>query len=169
MKVFNVLFFTLFTSLGVFAQTCQTDVVETAPDENYTDNLNGTISDATTGLMWMKCAYGQTFDSNANTCTGEGLTLTWQEALQTAHGYQFADLNGWRLPNIKELSTLTEKRCVRPAINTDFFPETPSDDFWTSTPSLTTLDSAWVVAFFNSTNSLKPKENFVFARFVRVP
>lgn len=26
----------------------------------YTDNLNGTVTDTTTGLIWMRCAMGST-------------------------------------------------------------------------------------------------------------
>lgn len=168
MKKVSLLFAALF-SATVSAQTCLTTVIDTAPAANFTDNENGTVTDTTTGLMWMKCAYGQTFDTANNTCLGAATALTWQQALQAAHGYQFANLNGWRLPNVKELATITEKSCVRPSIDETIFPSTPSDDFWTSTPSASVQDSAWVVAFFNSSNAKKPKDNFVFSRLVRNP
>jgi hypothetical protein len=56
---------------------------------------------------------------------------------------------------------------VRPAINEFFFPNTSSDDYWTSTPSVVDPKRAWVIAFFNSSNSLKDKRLFVFTRLVR--
>lgn len=155
----------LFANTYVFAQTCLSDAPETAPTANFTNNGDGTITDNTTGLMWMQCSLGQTF-SNGN-CTGDAQTYNWQEALQAAHGYQFASLDGWRIPNVKELSSLTERQCVRPAINETLFPNTPSDDFWSSTPSLADQQRAWVVAFFNSSNSIKEKNLFVFVRLVR--
>lgn len=157
----------LFMTCNVWAQSCLTSIVDTSPDTNFTDNEDGTVTDSTTGLMWMKCTIGQTYNETDNTCTGEGTVLTWQEALQSTYGFQFATFTSWRLPNVKELASITERSCVRPSINETLFPNTPSDDFWTSTPSLVDLESAWVVAFFNSSNALKDKDNFVFVRLVR--
>lgn len=147
------------------AQTCLTTLDETAPAANFVDNGDGTVSDLTTGLMWMKCSVGQTLQGS--TCIGDASELDWQQALQFAHGYQYASLDGWRVPNLKELATITERSCVRPAINETLFPATPSDDFWSSTPSVIDSNRAWVVAFFNSSNSLKQKNLFVFVRLVR--
>ncbi len=161
-KLLFCLFF--FCQQGI-AQTCLTTITETTPSANFTDNGDGTVSDLTTGLMWMQCSVGQTFQNG--TCTGDASELSWQQALQFAHGYQFAGLDGWRVPNVKELSTITERSCVRPSINETLFPATLSDDYWTSTPSVIDANRAWVVAFFNSSNSIKQKNLFVFARLVR--
>lgn len=147
------------------AQTCLSGAVPTTPDANFVDNADGTVTDVTTGLMWMQCSIGQTWV--AGTCTGDASELTWQQALKFAHGYQFANYDGWRVPNIKELASITELQCVRPSVNETFFPSTLSDDYWTSTPSPIDLERAWVVAFFNSSNSLKDKNLFVFTRLVR--
>ena len=147
------------------AQTCLSDAPQTTPTSQFVNNGDGTVTDLTTGLMWMQCSLGQVWVNGA--CTGDAQTLNWQEALLLAHGYQFASQDGWRLPNIKELASLTERQCVRPAINETLFPSTPSDDFWTSTPSVRDPQRAWVVAFFNSSNSIKDKQRFVFARLVR--
>lgn len=149
----------------VSAQTCLSGATETTPFVNFINNADGTISDSTTGLMWMQCSLGQTWQ--AGQCVGDPDALNWQQALQQAHGYTFASHDGWRLPNIKELSTITERLCVRPAINETLFPNTPSDDFWSSTPSMSDPQRAWVLAFFNSSNSIKQKSLFVFVRLVR--
>ncbi|XOV78864.1 MAG: DUF1566 domain-containing protein [Aestuariibacter sp.] len=166
MKIF-LIFLLMSFSCHLWAQSCLSSITNTSPDTNFTDNGDGTVIDSTTGLMWMKCSIGQTFDAINNTCTGEATVMTWQEALQSTYAFEFADLTSWRLPNVKELASITERSCVRPAINATFFPSTPPDDFWTSTPSLVDLNSSWVVAFFNSSNALKDKNNFVFVRLVR--
>lgn len=168
-RTFKTLLSLLLISLcgNLWAQTCLTSMTDTSPDASFTDNEDGTVTDTTTGLMWMKCSIGQTWDATENTCIGEATVLTWQEALQTTYAYSFATYSDWRLPNVKELASITERSCVRPSINETLFPATPEDDFWTSTPSLVDLESAWVVAFFNSSNSLKDKDNFVFVRLVR--
>ncbi|MBE1299094.1 MAG: DUF1566 domain-containing protein [Alteromonadaceae bacterium] len=163
------LLFTLLCLAGVSAQaqTCLTTVPSTTPTSNFTDNLDGTITDLTTGLTWMTCSVGQTYDTTNLTCTGEATQFTWEEALETAYGYEYANSSAWRVPNVKELTSITERSCVRPSINETIFPATPSDDYWTSTPSLRSLGDIWVVAFFNSSNSLKPRESSVFLRLVR--
>lgn len=147
------------------AQTCISGIAETTPTSQFIDNADGTVTDSATRLMWMQCSLGQTWTNGS--CVGDADPLNWQQALQTAHGFEFASVDGWRLPNIKELATLTERQCVRPAINSALFPNTPADDYWSSTPSLSDPQRAWVVAFFNSSNSIKQKDLFVFARLVR--
>lgn len=155
----------LFCVSNAAAQTCLTNIPPTTPDSEFTEISSVQVKHNRTGLVWMRCAIGQTWDGS--TCVGDATQMTWQEALQLAHGYQVETTLGWRLPNIKELSSLTERQCVRPSINTAVFPNTPEDDFWTATPSVADTQRAWVVAFFNSSNSLKDKDRFVFVRLVR--
>lgn len=155
----------LLLSATVNGQTCVDGIDSTTPEDLWVDNGDGTVSDLATGLMWRQCSVGQTWSNGS--CLGDPEGLNWQEALAYAHGNQFAGYSDWRLPNLKELSSLTERACVRPAINEDLFPSTPSDDYWSATPSVRSASQAWVVAFFNSSNALKEKQRFVFARLVR--
>ncbi|MDP5039293.1 DUF1566 domain-containing protein [Flavobacterium sp. W21_SRS_FM6] len=163
----SLLLFTVCVSCSGLAQTCLESINETTPSSNFTINLNGTVTDSRLGLMWMRCSLGQTWNSASASCTGDALELNWQEALQTAHGYIYANQTGWRVPNVKELASITEGQCVRPAINTEIFPNTPADDFWTSSPAVSDPQRAWVIAFFNSSNSIKEKSLFVYTRLVR--
>jgi hypothetical protein len=39
----------------------------------------------------------------------------------------------WRIPTVEELFPLADRTRVSPAIDVDFFPDCPSDWFWTST------------------------------------
>lgn len=147
-------------------QLCLSTVATSAPEESFIKFDNGQVLHVTTNLMWMRCAIGQTWDGE--TCTGEAEPYTWKQALDLSVGYEFNNSNNWRLPNIKELSSITERSCTRPSIDTDLFPETTPDDFWSSTPSMVDPERAWVVAFFNSSNSIKEKNRAVFVRLVRV-
>ncbi len=66
-------------------------------DNAFTDNGNGTITDATTGLMW--------------TQDDSGKALSWQEALawaQRANAEKYLGHSDWRLPNVKELQILVD-------------------------------------------------------------
>lgn len=150
---------------SVNAQTCLADGLETTPSANFSELTSGNVWHQTTDLVWQRCALGQTW--TGTTCSGDAIQYTWQEALALAQQASDTDLLGWRLPNVKELATLTERDCVRPAINATLFPETPPDDFWTSTPSTSDPDRAWVVAFFNASHSIKEKDRFIYVRLVR--
>lgn len=150
----------------VWAQSCLSSVNATTPDEQFVDNEDGTLTDTSTGLTWMRCSLGQTWDGDNQQCQGEAMPMTWQQALQTAHGYEFAGLSGWRVPNLKELSSLVERQCVHPAINQTLFPDTPADDFWSATPSMQDTQRAWVVAFYNGSNALKAKALAPYVRLV---
>ena len=89
--------------------------------------------DTQTGLVWRRCAIGQTW--NGLTCTGVPQRLDWFTAL--ARGQLEAGQTGkaWRLPNVKELgSILDHARSGTALIDTQAFPATSPDYFWTSTP-----------------------------------
>ena len=112
-------------------------------DNRYTDNGDGTISDAQTGLMWMQCSYGQTYDGGDTNgdgfiCEGNPNFGTWQQAFSWAEDsntdvdYGYSD---WRLPNAKELGSIVDFGSAIPAINQSIFPNTPSGPYWSSTPS----------------------------------
>lgn len=152
-------------SFCLAAQTCLSDGVETTADDEFEDLGDGTVLHSATGLIWQRCALGQTWSDD--TCSGTAVKYNWQGALVAAQSEDAASLEGWRLPNIKELATITERLCVRPAINETLFPNTPPDDFWTSTPSLDDPLRAWVVAFFNASHSIKEKDRFVYVRLVK--
>ncbi len=61
------------------------------------DNGNGTVTDASTGLMWTK--------------GDSGKPLSWQEALawaEQANAQNYLGHSDWRLPNVKELQILVD-------------------------------------------------------------
>ena len=126
-------------SLPVVGQTCKTDSIEPSVEpDRMVDNADGTVTDAQTGLMWSQCSLGQTWTESG--CEGAPNDYSWREALQAAK--QFNDGGGlagntdWRLPNIKELSSIVEHQCDSPAINLTFFPDTPSATYLSSTPAV---------------------------------
>ncbi|QCZ94397.1 Lcl C-terminal domain-containing protein [Salinimonas iocasae] len=152
-------------SPAALAQICLSQASETTPTDDFIEVAQDEVRDTQTNLVWKRCAQGQTWDGT--TCTGDAQPMSWQEALESAQQQDDKDQQGWRVPNIKELASVTERQCVRPAINQTVFPGTPQDDFWTSTPSVSDPDGAWVVAFFNSSHSVKRKDRFVYVRLVR--
>lgn len=122
----------LFTVGHALAQECNYTIAATTPDSRYTDHGDGTVSDNSTGLMWQQCSEGR---SGARCLSGSLQLFTWQAALQQAEASTFAGYSDWRLPNVKELASLVELRCIGPAINLTIFPATPPHGlYWSSTP-----------------------------------
>ncbi len=153
MKLFKLTIcfcFLIYTHLS-FAQTCKPNIIADMPNNRYTMNLNGTVLDKKTGLTWMRCSLGQTWNNTA--CTGSVQYFDWQSALQTAESTVFAGLNDWRLPNIKELDSLVETSCYSPATNLIAFPGITNELFWSSSHSAGDNTDVWIVNFLNGENS----------------
>ncbi|MFT5164077.1 MAG: hypothetical protein ACI9FJ_002677 [Alteromonadaceae bacterium] len=169
MKMSNQLFVLagcLFSSLS-FAQTCYDTLTETTATTNFTIVANGLTQDNSTGLMWTRCSFGQRWDAANSTCTGAPASITWQDALQQSESIAEGGHSDWRLPNIKELATLVEKRCVDPAINLTVFPATSAENYWTGTTVNDENTWAWGMAFYNGRNNAKEKLLDLHVRFVR--
>ena len=126
------------------AVPCQNNIPASNPDSVYIDEGDGTVTDSRTGLMWKQCAEGL---SGANCQTGSAQGFTWANALTHAEASTFAGYTDWRLPNVKELSSLVEDCRVSPSINTNLFPNTPSSYFWSGSPYASGSNRAWIVYF----------------------
>ena len=103
------------------------------------------VLDSKTGLIWQRCTVGKVF--TGNTCSGTALVFTHEAAL--VHARINSGSLGWRLPNIKELSSIVDLSRISPAIDILAFPGTPQNNsyFWSSTPDPRFEYSAWVVDF----------------------
>jgi hypothetical protein len=137
--------------------------------QSFTDNSNGTVTDNETGLIWQKCSAGQ---NNNATCSGSATNYTWNNALGYCNNLSLAGQTDWRLPNIKELASLTDPSRCNPAINTDLFPNTIADNYVSSTTYAGIPDYAWPVdvavgiVYYNV--SFDGKNNFTnYVRCVR--
>jgi Protein of unknown function (DUF1566) len=148
---------------------CRSDLKAAAPDSRFILNLNGTVSDRKTQLMWKQCAEGLT----GTACSvGTAQRFTWKAALDNAATSSFAGFSDWRVPNVKELMSIVESRCYEPAINELIFPNTPIqaasfDTFWSSSRSLNVLDYAWHVSFGWGTVANTRIDNIYDVRLVR--
>ncbi|HFQ13573.1 MAG TPA: DUF1566 domain-containing protein, partial [Gammaproteobacteria bacterium] len=134
---------------GQVQAICNNTIPVNTPTSRFVINGDGTVTDSDTGLMWKRCAEGQTWDGMA--CTGTVSTYTWQQALQQVQilnaGGGYAGYSDWRVPNIKELGSIVERQCYDPAINETVFPGTPSSGFWSSSSTASFSGGAWNVGF----------------------
>jgi hypothetical protein len=110
--------------------TAQAIPAATAAATRFVDNGDGTVTDTRTGLVWTKA-----------TLTSECVTHKKAEQVCAELG------EGWRLPTVEELFLLADRSRKEPAIDTDAFPDTQSDWYWTSTISAWSSGHAWVVGF----------------------
>lgn len=118
----------LLMALGMTAARAACPSVPTA--SRFSINIAGDeVTDSKTALVWARCSVGQSWNGSACTGTGTESYLTHQAALQHA-----AAQTGWRLPNVKELSSLMDEGCQNPVIDSAAFPNTPSTWFWSSSP-----------------------------------
>ncbi len=136
---------TLFLSLALVATlnvqaandetNCRTDVKRDYSPVNFVNLNDGTVKDLNTGLIWSLCTIGQNWDSATQNCIGEVTTFaTWGEALVATSTYSLDSQTDWRVPNIKELESIVDRGCSNPSINTSVFPNTPSVNYYSSTP-----------------------------------
>lgn len=148
------------------AQTCKTtSIPASSPTNQFTDNKNGSVTDKKTGLTWKKCSEGQVWNRANGKCTGSVTPYAWKAALNRTTVINrtggFLGKTDWRLPNIKELTSIVEEQCYSPAINLAVFPATPSVWFWASSTGVGLGGVyAWGVNFINGADGWDFKNEF---------
>jgi hypothetical protein len=136
-------------------------MAESTPTNEFVLHDNGTVTHTPTGLIWMQCSFGQTW--NSGTCVEDLETLatyTWQGALNAVadlnEGGGFAGHTDWRLPNKNELASIVEESCSAPTINEAIFPDTEPGTWWSSSPRAVG-DRAWIVNFDSGVVGTQPR------------
>ena len=158
--------------------------------DRYRDLGDGTVRDVRTGLQWMRCALGQTWDTS--TCVNEAKKFIWEaglaaaKTLNTSGGY--AGHQDWRVPTIDELKRLRyckgtvgglgiwledKEKCraevddyAVPTIEPTAFPQSPLS-LWSSSPYASNANFAWIVAFDYGYVNHSNKGNANYVRLVR--
>jgi len=147
------------------AQVCRKEIAATTPDAKFAIHKDGTVTHRPTGLMWMRCSLGQTW--NGKTCSGEAESLSWGASLQAAERHSFAGFSDWRLPNKNELASIVEESCTSPAINEKIFPAAPAAYFWSSSPYAGLASGAWSIDFGYGSITASVKSGKLNVRLVR--
>lgn len=108
--------------------------------------VSSVTADNVTGLMWV---------TDPMTDAGFKGVQTWESALTsctvTLNGMAYAGYSDWRLPNAKELQSIVDYGRQIPSINTTYFLNTQSNNYWSSTTSKPSTTGAWTVFFFDGT------------------
>ena len=107
------------------------------------------VTDRHTGYVWQK-----------EYVTGK----YWMDALAYCESLDYAGFNDWRLPDVKELSSLVNVE--RSGLASDF-PDMPAYEFWTSSTYVDDYDSAWGIYFGNGMVSSNGKDLTRAVRCIR--
>lgn len=127
--------------------------VGTSTIDTFTDNNDGTVTDQKTGLMW------QQKDTSG---------LTWEQALTYCENLVLAGHDDWRLPNAKELRSISDESLANPSIDTKYFPTAKAAFYWTSTTLAGNTARAWYIDFKSGLSTYDDKtKNVEYVRAVR--
>lgn len=155
--------------------------------QGYVISADGqTVTDKNTGLVWMRCSLGQSWDGSS--CAGSARQYNWEQAKHIARGFSHAGYSDWRLPTRDELKTLVYCSSGQregfdrdgdgggcrgsfrdPTIFEPAFPNTPKDStFWSSSPD-SSGRSGWAgsVYFWRGHVSGSPQDHDNPVRLVR--
>lgn len=122
------------------------------PGPALVNNGNGiTVTDNRTGLIWQQ---------------GEAGAMTWDSALSYCKGLSLTGRGDWRLPNIKELESITSDLRYNPAIDTGFFPNAYAANYWSSTIYYV-QSIEWIEYFYSGYIPTDYMGNFNYVRCVR--
>lgn len=145
------------------------------------------VKDNITGLMWeVKTTDGGLHD--------KGNTYTWYEPDNTKNGGSAGTQNGgactgsqcdtnayvsavnttgycgykdWRIPTRQELTSIIDFSSINPAIDMNYFQNTQSNLYWSSSPLSYGSKNTWVVNFNGGDSGNIGKNNNYFLRLVR--
>jgi hypothetical protein len=118
----------------------------------FHDNNDGTITDTLTGLMWQK-----------ETITGQ----SWKDALNTCQKLELAGYNDWRLPGKEVLRSIVDYTQYAASLNKQYFPQSASTAYWTSTSDQQQPTQAWCIHFQYGNDLSRSKNQLYAVRAVR--
>lgn len=130
---------------------------------SYVDNGNGTVTDNMSGLVWQQ--------------NDDVVAKNWNEALAYCENLTLAGSSEWRLPDIRELESLTtitgsDETLNNPSLDVTYFPLPKQLYFWSSSTAAyeqhTQPNTAWFVSSSSTYFSDEgDKSSYLLVRCVR--
>lgn len=113
---------------------------------HYQPMQDGLVQDPITGLTWYRCGAGQ--DWADAQCQATPILLSYEAAQDWTSTLVLAGFNDWRVPTIKEMSSLVETECKSPSINTRVFSGIEPEVYWSSESNFWIRRMAWSLYFY---------------------
>ena len=121
--------------------------------DNWVINGDRTITDIASGLMWELEA--------------KNTEQTWKNAMDYCEKSSFSTYTDWRLPEQKEIRSIVDFLRYNPASNIDYFHDTMSAFYWSSTSGADDTGNAWGVLFNYGGDNRNAKVSSYIVRAVR--
>ncbi len=141
------------------------------------------IRDNVTGLVWEVKTTTTGIHHKDNTYQWGGLTAigrdhinsqgtyydpSWNELVQGSNDSILCGFDNWRVPTVAEFSSIVNKGATTtPSIDTNYFPNTESSRYWSSSPDPSNSSLARLLHFINGNNSALSRSGFHRVRLVR--
>ena len=100
--------------------------------------------------------------------------MNWENAITYCEALSFAGYTDWRLPNTKELESITDDSLFHPTIDTNYFPDahwgasSDASRYWSSTIYAYASPYAWYVDFYSGLMDASHRsEDYIYVRCVR--
>jgi hypothetical protein len=103
--------------------------------------------------------------ANGGNCTGSACDTTG--FVQAVNSQGLCGASDWRMPTRRELLGMVDYGRFNPAIDPGYFPNTPSSNFWSASPSLPGSNIAWNVHFVGGYAYFFPRSSSIRVRLVR--
>ena len=104
--------------------------------------------------------------SDGGSCTGS--ICDTEGYVQAVNNQGLCGANDWRLPTVKELESVLSMDKTDPSIDSNYFPNTRFEHYWSATPSAYEDNAyAWIVQFYSGTSAPYPKAAGKYLRLVR--
>ena len=118
----------------------------------FAENGNGTVTDQARSLTWQQ--------------QDDGAKKTWEQALAYCEGLTLGGSSDWRLPSVKELTSI-EDFSKYPVANATSFPTTKQSYYWSSTTVTGAATTAWQASFLGGSVGLPGLDKASVAAYVR--
>ncbi len=120
---------------------------------HFTDNGNGTVTDNLTALTWLNSPLPD--------------TMAWEQALTGADTCTIGGYTDWRMPNIKELQSVTDFTMFNPAFSPLFTAGAGNRFYWSSTTQYNNAPNAWHLSSQHGITTYITKTRHIYALLVR--
>jgi hypothetical protein len=112
---------------------------------------------------------GSAGTQNGGSCTGSACDTYGYVQAVNAQG--LCGASNWRMPDVNELLLIVNNARFNPAIDINYFPNTPASNVWSSSPVASNLNpallAAWLVDFNHGYDDINHKTSSYRVRLVR--